>query len=168
MGSYRVGSGVLTPAVATVVDTGHVLFSELSWTPPWTHDLAYINAFWAIGNFTSVAGGPGTGGPLGRAGILFASTGYGRYPAPLSNQARDTVGAAVGYQKFLHEFGRRRSCSEIDGRASWSARIRRLRLRRVISRRSAATSLQFDARMELPPMHAGAGAGTRVETRLEF
>ena len=80
--------------------TGTLLFSEISWTPHGTEDLVYVNAFWAIDEYTSVARAPDAGGPLGRVGILFAAVALGRYDSPLSNQAQDVAGAAVGWQKL--------------------------------------------------------------------
>ena len=82
---------------------GFLFFSELSWVPHYTHDLVYLNTFWAVDEFSSAARAPDAGGPLGRAGINFAAVGLGSYAAPLSNRARDAVGLAFGYQKFLDD-----------------------------------------------------------------
>lgn len=82
---------------------GYLFFSELSWIPHYTHDLVYLNTFWAVDEFSSAARAPDAGGPLGRAGINFAAVGLGSYAAPLSNRARDAVGLAFGYQKFLDD-----------------------------------------------------------------
>lgn len=81
---------------------GALFLSELSWTPPYSHDLVYVNTFWAIDRYIPAAQGPAVGGPLGRAGINFAAVGLGSYGAPLSSVARDAVGGAVGYQKFFN------------------------------------------------------------------
>jgi len=81
---------------------GGLLFSEVSWTPTRTHNLVYINNFWAIDTFASAAHGPANGGPLGRAGINFAAVGLGAYGAPLSAAARDVAGGAIGYQMFFN------------------------------------------------------------------
>ena len=56
----------------------------------------------------TLARGPATGGPLGRAGINFAAVGLGSYGAPLSSRARDVAGGAFGYQKFYGAAKRRR------------------------------------------------------------
>ncbi len=80
---------------------GLLFLSELSWTPHHTHDLMYVNAFWAVDEYSAAARGPATGGPLGRAGINFAAVGLGSFTAPLSSRARDVAGGAVGYQKFF-------------------------------------------------------------------
>ena len=165
LGSYALHD----QAVAGVVDTGHLLFSEMSFTPPWTKDLAYVNAFWAIGDFTSVSRAPGTGGPLGRAGILFGSPGFGRYPAPLSNRANDTAGGSVGYQKFFEEGGRRQMIVEIGGRRS-QARTQETsaaagtRFQQAFGRH---TVLQFDV-FGKAIRRGRAVAGLRLETRFEF
>lgn len=83
-------------------DDGTLIFAETSTTPPYTHDVAYLNGFWGIDNYSSAARDPTAGGPLGRVGILFAAVGLGNYGAALGNRADDSVGAAVGYQKFFN------------------------------------------------------------------
>lgn len=80
---------------------GTLVFNEISWTPPHTQDVLYLNTFWGIGEFSSAIRGPETGGPLGRTGILFAAVGLGRYGAALGNRADNAVGGSLGYQKFF-------------------------------------------------------------------
>lgn len=94
---------------------GTLLFSELSWTPHGTHDLVYFNSFWAIDQFSAAARGPAVGGPLGRAGINFAAVGLGSFGAPLSSQAFDVAGAAIGYQRFF-DHTRKQLLVEAGGR----------------------------------------------------
>lgn len=83
---------------------GYLLFSELSWVPHGTHDLVYVNNFLAVDDFVPAARGVGGagGGPLGRAGINFASADLGSFDAPLSNRASDVFGGAFGYQRFFN------------------------------------------------------------------
>ena len=81
---------------------GAMLFSEISRTPHHSHDLIYLNNFWVVDNFRSAARGPGSGGPLGRAGINFEAAGIGRYTAPMSSAAQDVAGGALGYQMFFN------------------------------------------------------------------
>jgi len=80
---------------------GELLFSQLSWTPHHTHDLIFLNSFWAIDQFTSASRGTLAGGPLGQTGLLFSAAGLGRYGAPLGNQASNVAGASLGYQMFF-------------------------------------------------------------------
>jgi hypothetical protein len=94
---------------------GALFLSEVSWTPHGGHDLAYVNTFVALDRFTSAARGPGTGGPLGRAGINFAAVGLGSYGAALSSQAREVAGGAVGYQHFFDDT-RKQVLVELGGR----------------------------------------------------
>lgn len=82
----------------TQSDDGHLFFSELSWTPHGVIDVMYINAFVGIDNYTSPARDETAGGPLGRTGLLFAARGLGSYPSPLSNQATEAHGLALGRQ----------------------------------------------------------------------
>ncbi len=86
-----------TPAVST----GVLLFQQLSTTLPDSNDVFYLNAFWAIDDYSSAARGSDRGGPLGATGILFAAQGLGAYGAPLGNRANSAVGGALGYQKFI-------------------------------------------------------------------
>ncbi|MCH8326984.1 MAG: hypothetical protein IID15_00485 [Candidatus Marinimicrobia bacterium] len=95
---------------------GVLFFGELSWTPPHTHDLVYLNGFYAKNRFSSAARDPATGGPLGRTGILFSAVGLGRYGSALSNQAEDAYGASFGYQRFLDHEHRKQLILEIGGR----------------------------------------------------
>lgn len=95
--------------------TGQLLFSQFSWTPHHSVDLLYVNAFWAIDQFTSPARGTLAGGPLGQTGVLFSAPGLGRFGAPLSNQASNTAGASVGYQMFF-DHTRKQVIFEIGGR----------------------------------------------------
>lgn len=99
--AFRLLASSATDDTSALATDGYLFFSELSWVPHYTHDLVYLNTFWAVDEFTSAARAPSAGGPLGRAGINFAAVGLGSYAAPLSNRARDTVGMAFGYQKFM-------------------------------------------------------------------
>lgn len=97
------------------VGQGELLFSQFSWTPHHSHDLIFLNAFWAIDQFTSAARGTLAGGPLGQTGLLFSAAGLGRYGAPLSNQASNVAGASLGYQMFF-DHTRQQVVVEIGGR----------------------------------------------------
>ena len=124
------GSYALDEETSAVSD-GHLLFAELSITPPRTSDLLYLSAFWAIDRFSSVARDPTAGGPLGRTGILFASVGLGRWQPALDNRADDAFGAALGYQRFWNdertqlvlEAGGRGSTADGPGSAAVGARL---------------------------------------------
>jgi len=100
--SFRVNTSLAINEKGPAVDSGVVLFSEVSRTVTGSENLVYANAFWGIENYTSAARGPDTGGPLGRAGILFASPVVGMGGPALSNQANDVVGGALGYQMFFN------------------------------------------------------------------
>ncbi len=114
--SFRLlGSAALDRETAGATD-GALVFSEISWTPHHTHDLAYVNAFVAVDEFSSAARGPASGGPLGRAGISFAAVGLGSYGAPLSSRARDVAGGAFGYQRFFGPEKRRQLLTELGWR----------------------------------------------------
>lgn len=82
-------------------DQGELLFAQTSWTPHHTEDLVYLNAFWAIDQFTSPARGPVMGGPLGQTGILFAGAGLGNYGAPIAVSTDNVAGGSLGYQMFF-------------------------------------------------------------------
>ena len=100
--AFRVLGSVATDEETSASTDGVLLFSELSWTPHYTHDLVYLTTFAATGEYSPAARGigPASSGPLGRAGINFAAVGIGSFGAPLSGRASDVVGGAFGYQKF--------------------------------------------------------------------
>ena len=95
---------------------GTLLFHQLSWTPHHREDLVYVNAFWAIDQFTSAARGPLMGGPLGQAGVLFASPALGQFGAPLSNQASEAYGGSIGYQLLFNSIIDSQVIVEVGGR----------------------------------------------------
>ena len=97
------------------VSDGYLLFGEFSFAPHGTDDNAYLNAFWAIDNYSSAARRRDSGGPLGRTGILFAAVGMGRYGAALGNRTNKSWGGSLGYQKFFAG-GRRQVIVEAGGR----------------------------------------------------
>ena len=101
--AFRLLGSMATDEETASSTDGVLLFSELSWTPHYTHDLIYLTTFWAIDEFTPAARGvgPASSGPLGRAGINFAAAGIGSFGAPLSGRAREVAGGAIGYQKFF-------------------------------------------------------------------
>ncbi|MBL4700726.1 MAG: hypothetical protein JKX85_05645 [Phycisphaeraceae bacterium] len=167
--TFRVmGSHALDVESAAVRD-GVLLFSEVSWTPAWSDNIVYINAYWGIDQFSSVARDPSAGGPLGRVGVLFDSVGIGRYDAPLSNRANDSFGAALGYQMFLgdgfHEQlvlevgGRQSTTQDSDGFYAIGARYQKALDQHWVLQLDAFASLQ-ESRDE--------GYGSRIELRYQF
>ena len=97
------------------ISDGTLLFSEISWTPPYTHNILYWDLYWAIDRFSSAARGPDTGGSLGRTGILHEAVGLGGYGSALLNRAENAIGTSVGYQMFFDE-NRKQLTVEIGGR----------------------------------------------------
>jgi hypothetical protein len=149
------------------VTRGYLLMSELSLTPPWSHDVVYLSAFWGIDRFSSAARGPGTGGPLGRAGFLFAAVGLGGYGSPLDSRPERSLGGALGYQKFL-DGSRRQVVVELAGRqptdgASGEAGLG-ARFRQALGRRFVVQLDVFGAARE----QARVRCGTRIETLVQF
>lgn len=114
--TFRINGSWAPDERTAASDDGVLLFTELSYTPPYTDNIAYVNGFAGFNNFSSASRDPTAGGPLGATGILFAARGIGTFPAPLSNRADDAYGAAVGYQMFLGGI-RRQLIVEFGGRA---------------------------------------------------
>ncbi|MEZ4701016.1 MAG: hypothetical protein R2834_11840 [Rhodothermales bacterium] len=120
----RFGNVWRAVASATIGDeglhtgNGVLLTEQLSWTPHHTHNFAYISGFVGLGEYRSAARGPSSGGPLGGAGLLFASVGLGRFGAPLGNQSDYSVGGSVGYQMFFRET-RHQLILEVGGRSQY-------------------------------------------------
>ncbi len=98
------------------VDDGYMLYADLSTTPLGTDDIIYITGFAALGEFTQAARDPTVGGPLTRAGIIFASPQLGSYRGPLSARANDVIGFAAGRQWFLTANNREQFVLEFGGR----------------------------------------------------
>jgi len=167
LSSRIVGSQALDKESAAVQD-GTLIFAELSWTPAWTDNNVYINAFAGIDNFRSAARDPSTGGPLGRTGILFSAIGMGRYGAPLGNGADSSVGGAVGYQwfidpivnQFIFEVGTRKGTKSGDDTSIAGG----VRYRHVIGQHIVA---QVDVFGALNESRSDAYGG-RFELRVEF
>ena len=141
-----------------------MLFAELSWTPHRTHDVAYINAFGATDDYTPAARAAGTGGPLGRTGILFEGAGLGAYAPVLGNRASRVAGGAAGYQRFFDdtrsqlvlEFGlRKQTGGSRDLATAFGSRFQRALGRRLIVRLDGFVAnrdgedLRFGGRAEL-------------------
>lgn len=100
-------------------DSGSVFLAEASYTPPYGYDLIYATLFGVNENYQSIARDPAVGGPLGRAGILFASPGIGFVGAPIENTTdHDSVGGAIGYQKYFDE-RRKQVILEVGGRTDY-------------------------------------------------
>ena len=98
------------------VDDGVMLYGDLSTTPLGTDDILYITGFAAHGEFTQAGRDPTVGGPLTRAGIIFASPQLGSYSGPLSARANDVIGFAGGRQWFLTANNREQFVLEVGGR----------------------------------------------------
>ena len=65
------------------------------------HDLIYATGYWANGYFGRLASNASP--PLGPVGLSFAGVGLGAYRPALWPAPLDSLGAAVGVQKFLLE-----------------------------------------------------------------
>lgn len=167
--TFRVLQSYALDNESAAVSDGTLLFSEVSWTPAWGHDLVYVNGFAGIDNFSSAARGPATGGPLGRVGLVYSAVGIGRYGAAISNRADDSVGAAVGYQKFLDHETRKQIVFEVGGRAGTasdvdSAIAAAVRYQQAFKQNFIFQADAFVGRRE----SRGDIIGGRVEFRVEF
>jgi hypothetical protein len=118
-------------APSAAADTGLLLFGQLSRTLPYSEDLVYLNGFWGIDQYTSIARDPTVGGPLGQMGLLYASVGLGSYGAALSNRPAEAYGVSAGYQMFFDndktqvvlELGGRQSTETHDYQLAAGARL---------------------------------------------
>ncbi len=157
-------------AESPAASRGQLLFAELSRTPTASDDLVYANAFWGIERFSSAARGPERGGPLGRAGILFAAVGLGSYGAPLGNDPDASIGAALGWQTFLGGDDRRRQLVlEVGGRVDTDASNREavaggFRYQQAAGRHAVWSLDGFVAGLD----DAGPRSGLRAELALKW
>jgi hypothetical protein len=112
------GSWALDEETAAI-GTGGLLTSQLNRTMTFNDDLFYVDTFVGVGDYTSAARDPSTGGPLGTIGILYRTPGLGDFAPALGNRVGESVGGAVGYQHF---FDNRQASviAELGGRVSIS------------------------------------------------
>ncbi len=131
--TFRVLGSYAVHQQTTSVGSGVLLYSAISWTPTGTDDIVYVDTYGAIHNYTPAARDAGLGGPLTNVGILYESVGLGSgYGAVLPNQARDSFGAAIGYQKFFNhtrtqvifELGGRKGTATPDKRSQGALAVR--------------------------------------------
>lgn len=173
--SFRfLGSTALDQETPFAADGG-LVFSEISWTPHYTHDHVYLTTFAAFDEFTAAASGPGAGGPLGRAGINFAAVGLGSFGAPLSSRARDVAGGAFGYQKFIGVLRRRQLLVEAGVRVGTADEVAdgvalTVRYQMAVGRRVVLVFDGFGASVDsvAPGVEDRTSAGGRFEFRLKF
>lgn len=105
--------------IAGTVANGTLLSAEISWHPPASHDIVYINPYWAIDNYTQAGREAVVGGPLAALGILSASPNLSNYGAEINPFTNEVAGAAIGYQAFF-DHNRRNLALEIAGRKDTS------------------------------------------------
>ncbi len=154
---------------SSAVGNGALLFSELSYTLPFSNDLIYLDSYWGIDRFTSVARAPDRGGVLGRVGILYAEQPIGRYGSALSSDPERSLGFALGFQKYLTPDRRRQVILEAGGRLG-TGRDGRGALATGTQFQQAIgqhTVLQLDSFVALNESE-GLGYGARFELRFEF
>jgi len=166
--TFRIANSHTDDDETTQSSTGTLLFSEVSWTPAHSNNLAYINTFAAIDNYTSAARDSLAGGPLGRVGLLYAASGIGTYPSPLSNRANEAYGFSMGYQfisadwrrQFIVEIGARNSDANNEDRQYGIA----CRFQQAIGRRLI---VQLDGFI-VEDRVFGSNHGTRAEIQVKF
>ena len=151
------------------VSTGTLLFSQLSRTMTYNHDIGYANLFWGIDDYASAARDPVSGGPLGRTGLLFDAVGLGEYGSALGNRANAAVGGALGYQHFLDERNRKQIVGEIGGRVATREGVRSAgavgaRYQQAIGKHTIFVFDGFGAIYD----DDQAGYGARCEMRFKF
>jgi len=102
------------------VNTGGLVFGQISTDVVGTENILYLNGFWAIERFTSVSRSPAAGGPLGQTGLLFAATGLGDFGAALGSSGTSSAGAALGYQIFFDNLYRKQLILEVGAQTETS------------------------------------------------
>lgn len=166
--AYRVNQSYAVDKENAAVSDGTLLYLETSYTPAYTDNVVYVNAFWGIDNYSSAARDPTAGGPLGRAGQLFSSTNLGNFGAALSNRADDVAGGAAGYQMFFNNY-RTQVVFELGGRYDTSGNDKHavgagVRLQQAVGDRVVWQSDGFVTHN----YNANDGAGVRTELLVRF
>lgn len=167
--TFRVNQSIATENAGAGVQSGTMLFAEMSIEPAYTHNVLYLNGYWGIDDFTSAIRGPNAGGPLGRTGLMFAAVGLGSYGSPLSNVGQRSVGGALGYQMFFGDLRRRQLTFELgaltptDGR-NGSASALGTRYQQALGQRTVLIVDAFGAMQE----NAREAFGGRLEFLVKF
>ena len=167
--SFHVLGSHPTNGETSIAGQGELLFGQVSWTPHCTEDLIYIDAFWAIDEFTSATRGPLQGGPLGQTGLLYAVPALGQYGPGLSNQAMNAYGGAIGYQMFfdhtrqqiIFELGARDDTEGLNNAAVGAT----IRFQRAIGQHWI---LVIDGLVSKQESVSNLNDGARVEMRAKF
>ena len=115
--TFRICSSFAEEDDNAAVSDGTLFFCEASKTPIGTSDMAYATFFLGIDEYASAARGETNGGPLGKAGLLFAAAGLGRYKPALGNRADDSYGGSMGYQ-WSFDRGASNLVFEMGGRSA--------------------------------------------------
>ncbi len=116
--TFRINISLATEEETQANNNGVLLLVELSYSPGGeiiSPNLIYLNAFWAIDNYSSALRDPASGGPLAAVGILYAGTGIGSFPTALDSTAERCVGFSLGYQHSW-DLGRKQIILEVGGR----------------------------------------------------
>ena len=154
----------------TSLTSGGTLFvSEVSWTPVHTFDNVYVNLFYGLDEYQPASRDLATGGPLGIVGISFAAVGLGGYGAPLSNDAIESFGGALGYQMFFAN-NRRQLIVELGARDSYEGDVERQQVA-LAARYQHALGRRFIARLDgfvAERENLDSGWGARTELLLRF
>ncbi|MDP6111446.1 MAG: hypothetical protein QGG53_06210 [Planctomycetota bacterium] len=111
--TFRVAHSAAVDDETAQATDGTLFHTNISWAPKTTHNIAYVNAFWAVDQYAPAS--RSVGGPLGRAGLLFAGNGLAS-GSPISNLTNETFGGSVGYQMFLTHDNRRNLILEASGK----------------------------------------------------
>ena len=167
--AVRLNGSLALDEESAAVGDGLLGFVELSTTLPHGEDLVYANGFAAAGDFTPAALDPSVGGPLGRAGVLFASPSLGRYGSALSGATSNVAGGAVGIQLFFNK-AKTQLILEAGGRYEFEdgtpnsvaigAEVRQAIGRRVV--------LRGDTFYSVSEGRGGDGFGARAEIAINF
>ena len=170
--TFRANTSVALDRESPAVSTGTLLFGQFSTTLPHGNDVAYLNTFWGIREYSSAARDPDSGGPLLQTGILYTSQALGRYGAPLGTRADDALGFALGWQHFPNnnpdqqivvEIGARQSTARPDYFGEPSGPAAAVRFQRKISQHCV---IIYDAFVGYPG--EGPSWGLRSELLVKF
>jgi hypothetical protein len=115
--TLRVNTSFALDKPSAAVSNGTLITGALSTVLPYSEDIVYLDAYWGLDNYSSADRGPDAAGPLGATGILFANPDLGHYASPLGDRPNSSLGAALGYQKYLGSTDRQ-IVLEVGGRSS--------------------------------------------------
>lgn len=101
--TFRLNRSFALNRKTAAIDNGWLLTHQLARTMRQSDDILTLSTFGELGNYTSLARGPATGGALGGFSLLQRAVGLGYYGSAISQEEGDVAGQIISYQHYLDD-----------------------------------------------------------------